>query len=132
MNEDRLQSIPLFARLGRDERRMVARLADELDIPAGHRLVAEGRFAHEFFVILDGGATVTVGDRTVAELGPGDFLGEMGSLARSRRNATVTATSPMTVVVMTARDLRTIDEDMPHVHDQLRAAVESRGAALAG
>ena len=130
MDEARLRSIPLFESLSRRERREVARHADEIDIPEGRRLVSEGRFSHEFFVIEEGSAEVTLGDRHVADLGPGDFLGEMGPLNRARRNATITATSPMTVMVMTARDLRQLDVELPDVHHRLRDAVQERAAAL--
>jgi CRP/FNR family cyclic AMP-dependent transcriptional regulator len=132
MDDARLTSIPLFAELSKPERRAVARVADEVDIREGKRLMNEGENAYEFFVIEDGTAEVMVGDRHVADLGPGDFLGEMGSVSHARRNATVTATSAMNLIVMTARDLRHIEHDMPRVHDRLQTAIEERTAALVG
>ena len=132
MDERRLQLIPLFAELSKSERREVASHADEVDISEGKRLIAEGSLSYEFFAITSGTADVTVDGHAVAELGPGDIVGEMGVIANARRNATVTATSPMTIAVMTARDLRHIEREMPKVHDRLQAAVDERSAALAG
>jgi CRP/FNR family transcriptional regulator, cyclic AMP receptor protein len=130
VDEARLKSISLFEGLSKKERRRVAQCADEVDIREGKRLVAEGDFAYEFFVIEQGTAEVTNGRKRLAELGPGDFLGEMGVLERAPRNATVVATSPMTVIVMTGRDVRQIGREMPQVAQQITAAAERRAQAF--
>lgn len=131
MDEARLKGIPLFARLSRDERRRVAQLADEVDVDEGRKLISKGSCPYEFFVIEEGSADVSADDRHIAELGPGDFLGEMSALKRAPRTADVVATSPMTVIVMNARDLRRVDHDMPGVHQRLQEAIEKRAAELA-
>ena len=130
MDERRLHSIPLFADLSKSELREVARLADEVDVHEGTRLIEQGTFAYEFFAIEEGTAEVTRDEEVIAELASGDIVGEMGVMARGRRNATVTATSPMTLVVMNGRDLRHIERDMPRVRDRLEAAIDERCAPL--
>ena len=130
MDEARLQSIPLFSSLSKDQRRQLARLADEVDVEEGKHLVDEGDFAWEFFAIEDGTAEVRKGDQHIADLGPGDFLGEMGAIDHSQRRATVVASSPMTVMVLTDYDLRHVANQMPSVAEQLRAACQERTAAL--
>ena len=57
-------------------------------MPEGYELAREGQFAHEFFIIEDGAAAVSDGER-IAELGAGDFFGEIGLLETERRTATV-------------------------------------------
>ena len=52
----------------------------------------EGEFAHEFFVIEEGTADVLKDGERIAELGPGDFFGEIGLIETERRTATVVAT----------------------------------------
>jgi CRP-like cAMP-binding protein len=132
VDERRLKEIPLFETLSREELREVARHADEVDVREGKRLMSEGDFAYEFFVIEDGEAEVLSGDRHVADLGPGDFLGEMGALARGgRRNASVVARSPMSLVVMTARDFRQMTDHDPRLAERIRATVERRCDDLA-
>ena len=126
MDEGRLRSIPLFAALSDHERRQVAQWADEVEVGEGERLVNQGAFAHEFFTILEGQAEVTREDEHVADLGPGDFFGEIALETDDRRTATVTARSPMTLVVMFGRDFRQMESSMPHVADQIKAAIESR------
>ena len=126
MDERRLESIPLFASLSHHERRQVAQWADEVDIGEGERLVNQGAFAHEFFVILEGQAEVTREGDHLADLGPGDFFGEIALELEDRRTATVTATTPMKVVVMFGRDFHQMESSMPQVTEQIRKAMEER------
>ena len=126
MDPARLKSIPLFASLSDAERAKVARWADEVEVEEGKHLVDEGRFAYEFFVIEEGSAAVRHGDEVVAELGPGDFFGEIALLEHVRRTASVVATSPMRAVVMFGRDFRSMENEMPAVADRIKQAVEER------
>jgi CRP-like cAMP-binding protein len=132
MDEARLSAVPLFASLSKAERRRIAQLADELEIPPGRHLVDEGDWAYEFFVIETGTADVLQDDRKIAELGPGDFLGEVAALGRGRRTATVTATSYLCAIVMTALDIRTVAREMPAVGQRLKQAIEQRTGAVVG
>jgi CRP/FNR family cyclic AMP-dependent transcriptional regulator len=95
MDENKLKAISLFASLGRRELRQVARAADEIDVDEGKELLRQGQFAYEFMVIAEGQAEVTRDGEHVADLGPGDFLGEIAALERGQRNASVVARSPM-------------------------------------
>ena len=126
MDEKRLESVPLFAGLGKKERRVLATRTDRIDCPEGKRLAREGAFAYEFFVITEGTVEVTHGSEHVADLGPGDFFGEIGVLGSVRRNATVTATSPIEVIVMTDSALRALNREEPEVAQRLKKAIEER------
>ncbi len=126
MDAARLKSIPLFAELSERERQQVARWADELDVPEGKHLVEEGQFAYEFFVIEEGTAEVRHGQETIAQLGPGDFFGEIALLEHIRRTASVLATSPMRAIVMFGRDFRAMEAAMPGVAARIRQALEDR------
>jgi CRP/FNR family transcriptional regulator, cyclic AMP receptor protein len=124
-----VQSIPLFAGLSKDDQQVVAQYADEVDVEAGATLAREGRLAYEFFAIREGTADVTLDGRHAAALGPGDFFGEIGLLAGERRVATVVATSPMRLIVLTGSQLRAIDSRMPGVGERVRNAMAQRLAA---
>src|SRR6059058_2858928 len=84
-----------------------------LSVGAGEKLATEGEFAHEFFVIAEGSADVTHDGRTIAELGPGDFFGEIGLLETERRTANVVATTAMRVIVMFGREFKQMEREMP-------------------
>jgi CRP/FNR family transcriptional regulator, cyclic AMP receptor protein len=130
MDEARLKNIPLFAGLNRKERKALAPRADEIDLEQGREVVREGEFPYEFFAIEEGTAEVRRGDQLLAELGPGDFFGEMGLVSDTRRNATVIATSPLTVVVMTGQAFRQTARELPEVASKIRKAIEDRGNQL--
>lgn len=126
MDEKRLASIPLFAGLSRKERRSVAQRADEVDVEAGREIVREGEYPYEFFAIEEGTAEVKRGDQHLAELGPGDFFGEMGLIENAPRNASVVTRSPLTAVVMTGSAFRQIDRELPEVSKKIRKAIDER------
>lgn len=126
MDPARLKKIALFADLSDKERAQVARWADEVEVPEQKHLIDQGQFGYEFFVIEEGKAEVRRGGEVLAELGPGDFFGEMALLEEDRRTATVIAEEPMRAIVMTRRDFREMQDDMPSVAAKIRQAVEDR------
>ena len=130
MDESSLRSIELFESLPSQARRAIAQHADELDVPEGTKLARQGEFAYEFFVIEDGTADVLRDGERIAELGPGDFLGEMGIVGRVVRNATVVTTSPARVVVMSEQDFRSMSRTNPDLASRITAAVEQRCRTL--
>jgi CRP/FNR family cyclic AMP-dependent transcriptional regulator len=123
---DYLRQVPLFADLGHDELEVVGRAATELALPEGEVLMREGALAHEMFVILDGNVEVTRGGRHVADIGPGGFAGEMALLAHTKRDATVTCTTPTRVLHIDGRSFSTVLEDAPHVAVKMLPIVAAR------
>ena len=123
MQRDRLKQVPFFSGLPKDELKLLAQQTDEIDVPAGKVLAREGDFGHEFFVIESGTAAVTRNGESIRELGAGDFFGELALLDEDRRTATVTATSPMELVVMTRQSFRALDQAMPKVHASVVEAI---------
>jgi CRP/FNR family transcriptional regulator, cyclic AMP receptor protein len=130
MDVEHLSGIALFERLSKDQLKEVARQADEIDVAAGKRLVSEGRFGYEFFVIQNGTAEVVRGEQHVADLGPGDFFGEMALLGDTTRNADVISSSEMTALVMTDSAFRHLARQMPDVAEEIRAACRRRTEEL--
>jgi CRP/FNR family transcriptional regulator, cyclic AMP receptor protein len=123
-----LEAVPLFAGLSRKERQRVARWADEIDVAAGHHLVDQGRFPHEFFMLLEGTVEVTKDGDHLAELGPGDFFGEIALVEGERRTASVVATSPVRAIVMHQRDFEEMRQELPAVCDRIQRAITERTA----
>ena len=96
----KLKAVPLFQSCTRRQLRHIAGLGWEGGFETGRILCEEGKFADDFFVILEGRAEVRTGGRKRATLGPGDYFGEIAILRsslldRSRRTATVTALEPL-------------------------------------
>jgi CRP-like cAMP-binding protein len=121
-----LKRVPLFAGCSKAELRELAKTADELDIREGTVLTREGRTAKEFFVLVDGTAQVTKSGKEVAELKAGDWFGEIALITDSPRTATVTATSPVDVLVITDRRFRSVVETMPSIALKVLSCVGER------
>ena len=126
MDPERLKNIPVFADLDDEELGHIAALAAQVSVPAGKELVREGDYSYDVLAIEEGTASVERHGEHVADLGPGDVVGEMGVLERSQRNATVTATSPMLLVTLTSWDIRKLHKTAPHAVEPLRDVVAQR------
>jgi len=126
VNAALLKSIPVFAELDKHELRRVADCADEIDVPAGAELLQEGRYAFEFFALRKGAADVVRDGAHVAELGPGDVMGELGALSHGQRNASVVTKVPTSVIFIRAQDFRHLAEELPALGEQIRAVVKQR------
>jgi CRP-like cAMP-binding protein len=121
----RLNRFPLFEPLTDAERASVAVKLEERTAEQGAHLTSEGGGGYFFFLIDEGTATVTRGDQTLAELGPGDFFGEAGILEGPRRNATVTANTPMKLLELFGADFAKLTADIPAMGATIRAALEA-------
>jgi CRP/FNR family transcriptional regulator, cyclic AMP receptor protein len=121
-----LEGIGAFSGLSRHELEQLAGWTIEIEVPEGEELLREGRLAHEFFVIEDGAVEVRSGGERIAELGAGDFFGEIALLETDRRTATVVAETPMRVIVMFQREFKQMEQEMPAVADRIRTAIRAR------
>ena len=126
MDAERLKAIGIFAGLDDAGREAVSKLAAEVSVPEGKELVREGDYSYDLIAIEEGTAKVHHGDETIAELGPGDVVGEMGVLERAQRNASVTATSPMLLVTLTGWDVRKLRKQAPDAVERLQQLVAAR------
>ena len=129
MDATRLKSIGLFEEVGDEELAEIAPFATEVSVEEGRELVREGDFSYEFMAIEEGEAEVTRGGEHVADLGPGDFFGEMGLLEKTLRNATVTAKTPVRLVTLTGWDLRRVERSAPQAMERIRTVLEERRQA---
>jgi CRP-like cAMP-binding protein len=123
---DLLKKVPLFEECSKGELRKLAGIADEIDLREGTVLTREGRTAHEFFVIVDGTVRISKGSRKLADLGPGDWLGEIALLTKSARTATATATSPVVVLVIVDRAFRNVIAEIPSIAMKMLSCVAVR------
>jgi CRP-like cAMP-binding protein len=124
-----LRKTPLFADCTKAELRALARTADEVAVREGTVLTREGRTAREFFVLVDGDVRVTRRGKTIAELGGGDWVGEIALLTSWPRTARVRATSPVRVLVITDRRFRSVIETMPSIALKVMSSLGDRLAA---
>ena len=92
----------------------------------GQELVRAGDFSYQFFAIEEGNADVERDGEKVAELGAGDFFGEIGVLEKELRTATVRATTPMRLIILSRWDLKRLERRDPEAFDQIREVMQQR------
>ena len=110
---DHLGSIGLFSALSRKELQRVAKVSDEVQVPAGHVLAQQGDVGREMFVLVAGSATVKRNNRKITSIGPGSAVGELSLLDRGPRTATVTCDTECTVLVLGAREFTALLDEVP-------------------
>ena len=101
-----LARLPLFADVSRRHLRSLARASRQVLLEPGANLFTEGAPPTDAYVIVAGSARVHRGNRTIATLGAGDVVGELGLLLERPRNATATALTPLDVLAIARDDLR--------------------------
>jgi CRP-like cAMP-binding protein len=128
--EEQLTKVPLFEGLSKKELRLVSRLATPLEEPAGTVLVREGTRGREFIVVLAGEIEVRKGDRVVATLGPGSYVGEIALLDHRPRTATVVATTPVSIEVIGQQEFAGLLSKVPEICPKLIPMMAARLADL--
>jgi CRP/FNR family transcriptional regulator, cyclic AMP receptor protein len=128
LDASRLKSLPLFQDVPDDELTQIATFAQEVLVDEGRELVREGDFSYEFMAIEEGEAEVSRHGEHLADLGPGDFFGEIGLLEKTLRTATVKAKTPMRLVTLTGWDLKRMERHIPEAIERVRATLEERRA----
>lgn len=99
-----LRGLPLFDHCTDRELAGLDRLVDEIEVAEGAVLTREGQPGRESFIVVEGEADVVLGGETIATLGPGSFFGELAMLDFRPRSATVTAKTPMRLLVVGPAD----------------------------
>jgi CRP/FNR family cyclic AMP-dependent transcriptional regulator len=113
--EAAIKGVPLFSTCSKGEIALIARLADEIDFPAGKDLMREGETGREFFIILSGTAEVRKGETVITSIGPGGFCGELALIEHVPRTATVTASSPIDALVLTGQAFSSLRSQLPNM-----------------
>ncbi len=125
---DHLRGVPLFEDLDHHELELVGRSITELELPAGRQVIVEGSRGHDMFVVVEGALEVTRGGAHVADIGIGEFVGEMALLTGEERNATVTAATDAKVLHLDGRALSAVVDDTDHVAAKMLRVVARRAA----
>ncbi len=97
-----LGSVPLFSSLSKSQLRTIARTGSERHYKPGESIVKDGDRGIGFFLIVDGQANIEKNGKTVANLGPRQFFGEMALFDDQPRTADVRASSATTCLVLSA------------------------------
>jgi hypothetical protein len=126
-----LRALPLFAGLEPDQAAQVAARASLREAAVGEMVVEQWSLGSEFFVILEGTASVSIDGEQARDLVAGDFFGELRALEWAvgyayPRLASVRATSPLRLLVFPEGALKELVERYPPIAGAIREAVAER------
>ena len=128
VSPERLQAVPLFSTLSAEELAALGGRFEARQVRAGTRLTTEGASGYTFFVIESGTVEVERDGSVVNTLGPGDFFGETAILSGERRNATITATSDVDLLVLFGTEFRILERDWPGIAAKIAEKMAERNA----
>jgi len=121
----RLKEVPLFSGCSKRELEEIAAVADEIVFPAGRTLIRQGATGREFIVVLDGDVEVRRDGRELPR-GDANYFGEVALLTGAPRNATVTTTTQVDALVLTARAFDRIVATSDSIRRKVIASLASR------
>lgn len=123
---ERLRSVPLFGDLDSYDLARVARWVEEVGAAPGEVLIEQGSMPFEIFVIEEGTVDVIRDGESLASLGAGDVVGEIGLLGQQRRVASVVARTPVRALTLHVDALQELTAEMPELGEELRLLMDRR------
>lgn len=121
-----LSKIWLFSTSSARDLRTIRRSLENVTVPPGKVLCEEGTIGREFFLIVEGTASVRRHGRRIATLGPGQYFGELALLDRRPRSATVISETEMHLLVLEQRQFNAILDAVPALGRKMLAAMATR------
>lgn len=123
---ERLEAAAIFDECSQRQLRSIARIARVFDASAGTVLTRADEPGDEFFLILDGTASVDVATEKRRSLRPGAYFGEMSLLDGGPRSATIVAETPVRLLVISRRDFSVLLKDVPGLTQSLLMTLSRR------
>lgn len=126
-----LREIPLFRSLSAADAERVAAMAETAEASPGELIVEQWGASRNFYVIREGSVEVIVDGRPVAEMGPGEFFGELAALDWGAgygypRLASVAALATVRLFVFSSEALNQLVREFPSIEDEMRTALRER------
>ena len=123
---DLLKAVPLFSGCSQGELRAVAQLGTPVSVGKGDVLTEQGSAGREFFLVLSGVASCRVGKRRIAEFTTGGYFGELALLYGGVRTADVVAETDMELLVLDAREFKSMLMTTPGICVKMLARLAER------
>jgi CRP/FNR family transcriptional regulator len=113
--DQQLASVPLLAGLEPRVRRRLAEVGKRRTYQADETIVQEGTTGTALYIVLSGRARVEREGQPIAELGTGDFFGELALIEEHPRSATVVASEPTECLLFVAWEFTSLLEEHPEI-----------------
>jgi CRP-like cAMP-binding protein len=122
----RLREFDDFAKFSDGDLKRVVKAAHRTSTSGPWPLIREQTISDACYILLSGGAAVYVGQDRIAEVGPGEVIGESALKRGKLRGATVTTTGRAEVLHLGRDDLHRLLDDVPALRDLIDATVARR------
>ena len=126
MDVEQLRRVELFSDADENDLAKLGASAESVEFSERAEIIREGDFSRALLAIVEGTAEVTRGGERIATLGPGDVFGEVGVLDDALRNATVTATSPLKLIIMDQLEVQSLRQEAPKLYARIEELAETR------
>jgi CRP-like cAMP-binding protein len=126
----KIRMTELFSDCSPKECRTVSRLTTVVEVPAGRVLMFEGDAGRECFVIVSGQAIIERDGVILGHAIDGAVVGELALVDKSARTATVTAVTPMRLLVMSVTEFRTLCDAVPSLKTRFAETAEAHRRQL--
>ena len=124
---DLLQRVILFSGCSKRELGEIARIADEIDFPAGKTLIVQGEPGRQFFIVVEGAVAVTRDGKSLpVERGGSEFYGEISLVSGSPATATVATTTPVRALVIAPQHFRALLDRQPSIQRRVLHSFSER------
>ena len=125
-----ISKVPIFSGCSKRELAIIARASKVVSHKEGTVIAREGERGIGLFLIIGGQCKISIGGKTKAKLGPGDFFGEVALLDGGPRTATVTAMTPVRLIGITGWVFRGLLMEHPSIALKTLEAVAGRLRAV--
>ena len=99
-----MKGVDLFRDISGEEVSHVAQIAEEIEYGSEQTIFDEGDVGDSMFIIVDGAVRIHKGNKELAVLSIGKFVGEMALLDQEPRSASVTSTEETTLLEINGED----------------------------
>ena len=125
----RADDLPGLESLEDSERDRVLKVGRIVHIPGNWSAIHDQEPADEAYLVLEGTMRVDSDGEHVADIGPGDFAGEMGLVDRKLRNARVTTSGDVTALAFPRNDFQALRQEVPSFDDLVTRSTQQRHGA---
>ena len=121
-----IRPLQLFSTCTKQELAHIAGAMTMVTVQRGGTVVRQGTPGYEFFVIVEGWASVTINGTRVTTLRSGEFFGEIALLDEAPRTATVVAETDLVLLVCQLSEFASIMAASPTFTRKLLTGVTRR------
>lgn len=127
---ERLQDVDILSPLPETAQQALAESARVRIYSRGETILRHGTAGDSMFILHEGRVSVRVGGDEVAQLGEGEFFGEMALLTGETRAADIVAATDVVAVEITKAALQPVLQDVPDLAAAISARVAERRGTL--